>query len=149
MEVPQRASRQAHFTPLEKWTMLLEYDKCLDRGSKTAFYRHMGVSKTTVHHWVKAREEGRLRGPDKGEPARSEQSSLSIKERRRLALLERENEALKLKLEQSAATVDILKKASALLDSLAKSATMPKIENVPEEVEGWPAWLKPKNGEKS
>lgn len=160
MEIPQRASRQTHFTRDEKWAMLLEYDKCLDRGSKVAFYRHMGVANTTVKNWVKARNEGRLTDPkvplpaktssqaDPAEPARPVRSSLAIEERRELALLRRHNAALKLKLEQSAATVDILKKASALLDSLAKSATMPKIETVPEEAEGWPAWLKPKTFEK-
>ncbi|WP_165788370.1 hypothetical protein [Arthrobacter glacialis] len=70
--------------------------------------------------------------------------------------LERENAALKLKLEQSVATVDILKKASALLDSLAKSASNLQTPEVTEEVvepqeesEGWPAWLKPKNDEGS
>lgn len=148
MDIPQRASRQASFTAAEKWALVHEYDKCLDRGSKVAFYRAVGVNSKTVMKWVEAREEGRLVDPNGDRPAVPPRSRMSVLERRDFQLLQRENTALKLKLEQSAATVDILKKASALLDSLAKSATMPKIEDVPQRDDGWPDWLKPKNDDK-
>jgi hypothetical protein len=81
---------------------------------------------------------------------------MSGQDQRDFKKLERENAALKLKLEQSVATVDILKKASALLDSLAKSASKlqtpepaDKAEEPVSESEGWPAWLKPKNDDNS
>jgi hypothetical protein len=80
---------------------------------------------------------------------------MSGQDQRDFKKLERENAALKFKLEQSVATVDILKKASALLDSLAKSASsleapeqVETAQDPSEESEGWPAWLKPKNEDK-
>lgn len=149
MDIPKRASKRGHFAPAERWALLAEYDKCLDRGSKVAFYRQVDVSESTVKAWVVARDEGRLKAPEEVQPPRVTRSSMSSKERRAFTLMERENAALKLRLEQSAATVDILKKASALLDSLAKSATMPKLEDLPKKAEGWPDWLTPKNDEES
>lgn len=132
--------------------MLLEFDKCLDRGSKVAFYRKVQVAAVTMKKWSKARDEGRLKAPGENPPVRGEGSTMSGQDRRDFMKLQRENEALKLKLEQSVATVDILKKASALLDSLAKSATnlqspepVVKAVEPQEESEGWPAWLKPGN----
>lgn len=79
MEVPQRASRQAHFTRAEQWALLIEFDKCVDRGSKTAFYQHVGVSNTTVRSWVKARAEGRLIDPAEAHPAKLEGSAKPAK----------------------------------------------------------------------
>lgn len=146
MEIPERASKRGHFRPAERWALLLEFDKCLDRGSKVAFYRKVGVAESTVKTWVRARAEGRLKGPDEQQPPRSVRSLMTGKERREFTRLEHENAAYKLRLEQSEATVDILKKASALLDSLARSATMPKVEELPPKAsEGWPDWLNPRN----
>lgn len=154
MDIPQRPSRQSSFLPAEKWALLLEFDKCLDRGSKTAFYKIVQVAPVTMKKWAQAREEGRLKAPGENPKVRAERSTMSGQDHRDFMKLERENEALKLKLEQSVATVDILKKASALLDSLAKSASSLQtpepvekaVDPVPES-EGWPAWLKPGNDE--
>lgn len=155
MDIPQRPSRQAHFLPSERWALLLEFDKCLDRGSKVAFYRKVQVAPVTMRKWSKDRDEGRLTAPDENSATRLSASTMSGQDRRDFMKLERENEALKLKLEQSVATVDILKKASALLDSLAKSASnlqtpeaTEKAVEPQEESEGWPAWLKPRNDER-
>ncbi|MNL83375.1 hypothetical protein D3C87_2110070 [compost metagenome] len=63
--------------------------------------------------------------------------------------LRRENEKLKAKLEKSEAAVDILGKASALLEALARSATAtdPHLE---EKEPGRPQWLEGKrDGESS
>lgn len=149
MEIPPRTSKRGHFTPAQRWALLAEWDKCLDRGSKAAFYRQTAIAESTVKAWVRARSEGRLNAPEDEQTPRASRSLMTGKERREFTRLERENAAYKLKLEQSEATVDILKKASALLDSLAKSATMPKLEDVPETSEGWPDWLKPKTDGKS
>lgn len=155
MDIPQRPSRQAHFLPAERWALLLEYDKCLDWGSKAAFCREIQVTGATVRTWSRLRDEGRLTAPDENVVNQRLRSTMSGQDHRDFKKLERENAALKLKLEQSAATVDILKKASALLDSLAKSASnlpgpesMEKTAAPQEESEGWPAWLKPKNDDR-
>jgi len=95
-----------------------------------------------------------LTAPDEDVVDQVPRSKMSGRDHREFMKLERENAALKLKLEQSAATVDILKKASALLDSLAMSASNlpgpePTVKAVEpqEESEGWPAWLRPKSDE--
>lgn len=154
MDIPQRPSRQSSFLPAERWALLLEFDKCLDRGSKVAFYRKVQVAAVTMTKWSRDRDEGRLKAPGENPLVRGEGSTMSGQDRRDFIKLKTENAALKLKLEQSAATVDILKKASALLDSLAKSAAnLPGPEPAPTAVEpqeesaGWPAWLKPKAGD--
>ncbi len=154
MDIPQRPSRHAHFLPAERWALLLEYDKCLDWGSKAAFCRKIQVTTGTVRDWSRARDEGRLTAPDKDVVEQVPRSKMSGRDRREFMKLERENAALKLKLEQSAATVDILKNASALLESLAMSAsnlpgpepTLKAVEPL-EESEGWPTWLRPKSDE--
>lgn len=146
MDIPQRTSRKHRFTPAERWALLVEYDKCLDLGSKAAFRHKVGVAQSTVRQWLLARDQGRLKAPDEVQPPQRLRSSMSALERREFTRVQRENAAYKLKLEQTEATVDILKKASALLDSLAKSAVMPKIEVVPPTSEGWPAWLGPRTG---
>ena len=66
---------------------------------------------------------------------------MNYRERDELNRLRMENEKLRAKLEKSEAAVDILGKASALLDALARSATAtdPHLEN---PVPGRPDWLK-------
>lgn len=150
MDIPQRPSRQAHFLPAERWALLIEFDKCLDRGSKAAFYRTVQVTGKSVKKWARDRDAGLLKAPVHGSTAGKSASMMSGQDHRDFIKLQQENEALKLKLEQSVATVDILKKASALLDSLAKSASHlqtpePVEKTVEQESEGWPAWLKPGN----
>lgn len=154
MDIPQRPSRQSHFLPSERWALLLEFDKCLDWGSKAAFYKKVQVTRMAVKKWSQDRDAGLLTAPAEGAAVRGPDSRLSGQDWRDYMKLERENAALKLKLEQSAATVDILKKASALLDSLAKSASNlsgpePTVKAVEaqEELEGWPTWLRPKSDE--
>ena len=62
----------------------------------------------------------------------------------------KENEILKAKLARSEAAVDILGKASALLEAAAKSARArtraPELIPEPEPETGWPQWLKPSTG---
>jgi hypothetical protein len=37
MEIPTRPSKFHRFSARQKWDLLLEYDKCLDRGAKRNF----------------------------------------------------------------------------------------------------------------
>lgn len=110
MDIPQRPSRQSSFLPAERWALLLEFDKCLDRGSKVAFYRKVQVAPVTMKKWSRARDEGRLKAPGENPPVRGEGSTMSGQDQRDFMKLKAENAALKLKLEQSVATVDILKR---------------------------------------
>lgn len=140
-EVPVRLSPRAQFSKDQKWMLLLEYDKCLDRGAKAAFCRAVGVHPRTAREWADARLDGRLRPPAPEKPTGSGTGWMNNRERDELNRLRKENEKLRAKLEKSEAAVDILGKASALLDALARSATAtdPHLEN---PVPGRPDWLK-------
>lgn len=142
--LPTRPSKWHEFTVEEKLAVLDEYDKCLDRGSKTALGRALGVRDSTLRDWFLARESGKL--IPKGSYAERDQR-LTAEDKRTLKRVLAENELLKAKLAKSEAAVDILGKASALLEAMAKSAaaTEPHVEE-PEPRR--PAWLEPGNGKK-
>ncbi|NKX56960.1 hypothetical protein HGG74_21100 [Arthrobacter sp. E918] len=153
MELPVRPSRQHRFTAEERWALLQEYDKCIDQGSKAAFCRTVGINARTARDWARAREAGLLKPPGSaGRSAAYVKGGLMDKrDRAELERLRRENAALRKKLEQSEAAVDVLGKASALLESLARSAQAAQEPEVPEEeTRGLPDWLqKPGTGTSS
>jgi transposase len=141
MEIPTRPSKLHRFSAQQKWDLLLEYDKCLDRGSKAEFCRRVQVHSSTFRDWLAARDEGRL-VPPLTPPGQKERSGwMNARERDELKRLKTENERLKKKLEKSEAAVEILGKAAALLDAMARSAaaTDPQLE---EQEPGRPEWLK-------
>lgn len=151
MDVPVRASRRQHFTAAQRWELLLEFDKCTGRGAKAAFCARVPVDPTTVYDWIRARAEGRLVDPAlAAQPVRGRRT-MSYEERAELARLRAENEALKDKLATSEEAVEILGKASALLEAAAKSARnrtrTPPPAPEPETDTGWPQWLRHSTGE--
>jgi transposase len=143
--VPSRRSRKSHFTLARKHEILDEYDKCLERGSRIACCRAVGIADGTLRLWVQQREAGELRSSIK---QGKEDQRLREGDKRLLRQVLKENEVLKAKLARSEAAVDILGKASALLDAMAKSAaaTDPELKD-PEP--GRPEWLRPKPGKPS
>jgi hypothetical protein len=62
-EIPARASKLHSYSKEQRWALLLEHDKCLDRGAKAAFYRAVGIHSSTIRTWMMARESGRLLPP--------------------------------------------------------------------------------------
>ena len=148
-EVPFRPSRQSSFTDEQRWLLLVEYDKCLERGAKAAFCRRVGVSAFSMSKWSRWREQGRLVDPATKEPATPTtlgRRVLSYEERRELERLRRENQRLQRDLEQSHAAVELLGKAAALLESLAKSADKSADKSTdqtptPDPPPGRPEWL--------
>jgi hypothetical protein len=143
--VPSRRSKRSHFTKAQKHAILDEYDKCLERGSKVAFSRAVGVADGTLRLWVQQREAGELRSSIK---QGNEDPRLRESDKKLFRQVLKENEILKAKLARSEAAVDILGKASALLDAMAKSAaaTDPELK---EPEPGRPEWLRPKPGKPS
>ncbi|MFC8041907.1 hypothetical protein ACFUOZ_21355 [Paenarthrobacter sp. NPDC057355] len=125
--------------------ILDEYEKCLERGSKTAFCRAVGITDGTIQLWARQRAAGELRSRAR---EGTEDQRLNEGDKRRLKQVLKENEILKAKLARSEAAVDILGKASALLDAVAKSAaaTDPELKE-PEPQR--PEWLIPKSGKTS
>lgn len=146
MEIPTRPSKLHRFSAQQKWDLLLEYDKCLDWGSKSEFCRRVQVNSGTFRDWLVAREEGRLLPPAAQAVSGERSRWMTARERDELKRLRTENERLKKKLEKSEAAVEILGKAAALLDAMARSAaaTDPHLE---EPEPGHPEWLnKPGDG---
>ncbi|WP_346925007.1 hypothetical protein [uncultured Arthrobacter sp.] len=143
--IPSRVSKRSHFTLAQKHAILDEYDKCLERGSKTAFSRTVGITEGTIRLWVRQREAGELRS--NAAPG-SEDQRLNAGDKQQLKRVLKENEILKAKLARSEAAVDILGKASALLDAMAKSAAATEPQ-LPEPEQGRPEWLMPKSGKTS
>ncbi|MGM0929813.1 MAG: transposase [Actinomycetota bacterium] len=138
--IPVRSSNKAQFSTEQKLAILDEYDKCLERGSKAALARAVGMNANTLRDWHLDREAGRLTSRSDNLKEKSLNHRITAGEKRRLHHLEQENEILRAKLAKSEAAVETLGKASALLDAMAKSAaaTDPKL---PEQAQGRPPWL--------
>lgn len=139
-EVPFRVNRRQWFTAEQKWLLLLEYDQCLARGSKSAFCRRVGIDPVTPVEWLRQRADGRLVDPATVDDMKKPQKRLGWDERQELEQLRRRNTSLERQLEQSEAAVDVLGKAAALLEALAKSAEISEQEESPVRP-GMPAWL--------
>lgn len=140
-DVPFRPSRSSKFTPQQRWALLLEYDQCLERGSRVAFCRRIGVSSYTMNSWVQQRAAGLITEPDPARSRGDRRGVLTYEERQELERLRRQNERLKVELEQSIAAADILGKAAAFLEGLAKNADQNQTQPEPPPVPGRPAWL--------
>lgn len=103
----------------EKLAILDEYER-VPRGQRTLYCRERGLSMSAVQDWEKKRREGLLASTDKKESrialTRSERVDYE-QQRQKIADLEA-------RLEQSENAVEILGKASALLETLTKSASV-------------------------
>jgi plasmid maintenance system antidote protein VapI len=122
-DLPTRPYPGYRFTLTEKLRIVDAFDACVERGAKTALTRRLGLRENTIREWANARDAGtlsarRLEHERDGEDYRW----MTIKEKQELARLRRENRQLRSRLEKSEAAVEILGKASALLESMAKSA---------------------------
>lgn len=147
MDIPDRPSKNHRFSDEQRWLLLQEHDKCLDHGARAAFYRAVGVSAGAVRKWMDARSEGRLTAPDSISPVERESGEqrsrwMNTRDRLELERLRRENAALEKRVRQSEAAVEILGKASALLESMARSAASQEPEKEPEPEPGMPEWLR-------
>jgi transposase len=120
----------------------------LGSGSKAGFCRRVQVHSSTFRDWLAARDEGRLVPSVTPSGPKERSAWMNARERVELKRLKTENERLKKKLEKSEAAVEILGKAAALLDAMARSAaaTDPHLE---EQKPGRPEWLKKSDDETS
>lgn len=136
---PFRPTKNHNFTEEQKWALLLEYDKCLDRGSKAAFLRRVGIVRDTIWKWSKAREEGRLTDP----ATRSLPAKQGAMSQRDAQYWKRRAERAERELARSKAANEVLGKAAALLEELSKSA---EPEPEPTQTAGMPQWLADPSG---
>lgn len=117
-EVPAKARRRK-FTAEYKWRVLVAADECAKPGELGALLRREGLHSSHLTTWRQQRKEGSLRGlSPKKRGKKAQHNPLQEK----VEHLERENQRLKLKLEQAHIIIEFQKKACALLGIALKTS---------------------------
>jgi transposase len=116
----------------ERIAIVEEYE-LTEMGLRGGVLRRHNISNGTMSTWRRQKREGLLEPSEKKESA----TRLTRKERADFLALQKENAALRARLAQAESTVDVLGKASALLESLARSATPEPAPAVEPEPPGW------------
>ena len=111
-EVVERKHRRK-FATKYKLSILKEADKCTQPGQMGALLRREGLYSSNLTCWRRQREKGILEAlqPKKRGRKKIEKNPLV----QRVALLERENQRLKHKLQQAEKIIDVQKKISEIL----------------------------------
>ena len=107
--VPQAKRRQ--FTAKYKLRILEEADRCTERGQIGELLRREGLYSSHLSKWRQQRARGQLQGLAPKKRGRKGQDP-SVAE---LARLRRENERLRVQLEQAEIIIDVQKKLAKLL----------------------------------
>ena len=107
--VPKAKRRQ--FTAEYRLRILLEADRCTERGHIGALLRREGLYSSHLSKWRQQRERGQLQALSSKKRGRKSQDPSAEK----VAQLQRENERLRARLEQAEIIIDVQKKLSQLL----------------------------------
>lgn len=109
--VPVAQRRQ--YSVEEKLRIINEADACTEPGEIGALLRREGIYSSHLSRWRRQRDLGQLDGlePAKRGPKTAADTALA----REVARLQRENEALRARLERAEAIIDVQKKVSQLL----------------------------------
>ena len=113
--VPKAKRRQ--FTAEYKLRIIREADACAEPGQIGSLLRREGLYSSYLSKWRQQQEEGQFQALSSGKRGRKNQA-LSVAE---LAELQRENERLRARLEQTEIIIDVQKKLSKLLGLTADS----------------------------
>ena len=108
-EVVPRAKRR-QFSAQYKLRILTEADQCTQRGEIGALLRREGLYSSHLTTWRKQRERGQLQGLTPKKRGRKPDPQAA-----ELARLQRENERLKVRLEQAETIIEVQKKISQML----------------------------------
>ena len=123
-EVVPKAKRR-RFTAQYKLRVIREADTCTEPGQIGSLLRREGLYSSYLSKWRQQQEEGQLRALSSRKRGRRSQEP-SVAE---LAELQRENERLRARLEQTEIIIDVQKKLSKLLgltaDSTESDESMP------------------------
>lgn len=111
------AGSKKRYTVNEKIAFLKEYNM-VEFGLRKQFCRDKGIPLTCAQDWAKRQRDGLLEPTDKKES----RLALTRAERLEFNAQKREIAELRTRLAQSESAVEVLGKASSLLESLAKSA---------------------------
>jgi len=128
MDVPKKPQA---YTLNRRLELVAEYE-ATETGMRGGMLRRHDLRSATMSRWRKQKREGLL------EPSEGKQSRIALSRAERAAFihLKSENAALQARLEFAESTVDVLGKASALLESLAKGARPQPIQVIVDP----PAW---------
>lgn len=108
-EVVPRAKRR-QFSAQYKLRILTEADQCSQRGEIGALLRREGLYSSHLTTWRKQRDRGQLQGLSPKKRGRKPDPQAA-----ELARLQRENERLKVRLEQAETIIEVQKKLSQML----------------------------------
>jgi len=109
-EVVPRAKRR-QFTAKYKLRILEEADRCTERGQIGELLRREGLYSSHLSKWRQQRARGQLQGLAPKKRGRKSQDPSAAE----LAQLRRENERLRVQLEQAEIIIDVQKKLAKLL----------------------------------
>jgi len=109
-EVVLKAKRR-QFTARYKMRILEEADRCSERGQIGELLRREGLYSSLLSNWRQQRALGQLQGLAPKKRGRKPQGPAAAE----LAQLRRENERLRVQLEQAEIIIDVQKKLSKLL----------------------------------
>ncbi|MFG2845143.1 hypothetical protein ACGF12_18520 [Kitasatospora sp. NPDC048296] len=117
---PAAKPRRRTFTPEYKLRVLTEYDDAASSAERGAVLRRERLYHSHIQEWRQAREAGALeklvdRRTSAARPKKSPAEAEAEK-------LRRENERLKKELARNKAALEVLGKASALLEMISESA---------------------------
>jgi transposase-like protein len=106
-------AQRRQYTVEEKLRIINEADACTEPGEIGALLRREGIYSSHLSRWRRQRDLGQLDGlePAKRGPKTTADTALA----REVARLQRENEALRARLERAEAIIDVQKKVSQLL----------------------------------
>ena len=124
-EVSEKATRRRYKAEY-KLRILKEAQKCTKHGEMGALLRREGLYSSHLKTWKKQREEGTLQGlaPKKRGRKAKPKNPLDDEVQR----LRRENERLKLRLQQAETIIDVQKKLSQMLGSPLKTLDLTENE---------------------
>jgi transposase-like protein len=124
-------TKSRRFTLNQRIAIIAEYEVA-EMGQRGAVLRRHEITSPTMTRWRKQKRAGLLEPSDKTES----RMALSRVERAAFIRMQADYAALEARLAQSEGAVEVLGKASALLEALAKSARPAPAEDSPEP----PAW---------
>jgi transposase-like protein len=110
----EASSRKRQYSLAYKKKVVAMAAECKAPGELGALLRREGLASSTLHMWRVAEANGKLCASHKRK--RGPEKSLSDEKNEQLKKLERENAALKKRLEQAEAIIDLQKKIAKILN---------------------------------
>ena len=121
-----KATPRRRFSAQEKLRILEEADACTEPGEVGALVRREGIYFSYLTRWRRARDRGQLDGLKSKKRGPKKRADQELAEEN--AALRRENERLRVRLQQAETIIDVQKKLSEIL-----GVEMPAQENIESE----------------